>query len=74
MARNFVHVKRQGDQWAAAHEGRSRPDSTHRTQERAISAGRRVAKKEQTELVVHGRDGRVRERDSYGNDPRRTKG
>ena len=74
MARNFVHVKKQGDQWAVAHEGRSRPDSTHRTQERAISAGRRVAKTEQTELVVHGRGGRIRDRFSYGSDPRRSKG
>src|SRR5438034_916285 len=56
MARNFVHVKKQGDQWAVAHEGRGRPDSTHRTQERAISAGRRVAKKEGSQMKDTAKD------------------
>ena len=74
MARNFVHVKKQGDDWTVAHEQRSRPDSTHRTQASAVKAGRRMAKREQTELVVHGRGGRIRDRFSYGRDPRRSKG
>lgn len=74
MARNFVHVKKQGDEWTVAHEGRRRPESKHRTQAGAVKAGRRVAKREQTELVVHGRGGRIRDRFSYGRDPRGSKG
>lgn len=74
MARDFVHVTRKGREWAVAHERRSAPDSMHRTQSAAIDAGRRVARREQTELVVHGRDGRIRDRFSYGSDPSRSKG
>jgi hypothetical protein len=74
MPRNFVHITREGDRWAVEHEGRRSPDSTHRTQAAAIKAGRRMAKREQTEWVVHGRAGRIRDRVSCGTDPRRSKG
>lgn len=29
----------------------------------------KVAKNDKTELVIHGRDGRIQDRRSYGNDP-----
>lgn len=48
--------------------------SVHDTQVGAIDAGRGTAKREQTELYVHGRDGKIRDRDSYGNDPHPPKG
>lgn len=49
--------------------------SHHRTQEDAADRGRRIAIKTGSEHVIHARDGRVREKISYGNDPvpRRTK-
>lgn len=43
--------------------------STHRTQGAAAEAGRRLAKQLETEHVIHGRDGQIREKNSYGNDP-----
>ena len=43
--------------------------SNHRTQENAAGAGRREARRDGVDLVVHGRDGRIRSKDSYGNDP-----
>lgn len=45
-----------------------------RTQREAIQAGREAAQQLQTELVVHGRNGRIRMRNSYGTDPRRSRG
>jgi hypothetical protein len=45
-----------------------RPVSHHSTQEEALSIGRRVARKSRVDLATHGRDGRVRSRDSYGNE------
>ena len=39
--------------------------SRHRTQREAIAEGKALAKNEQTELVVKGRDGRMRARLSY---------
>lgn len=48
--------------------------STHQTQEDAIRVARERARADQGELEVHGEDGRIRERDSFGNDPRARKG
>ena len=42
----------------------------------AIRTGRGTAQREHTELFIHRRDGRIRDRDSFGNDafpPRDTK-
>jgi hypothetical protein len=33
-----------------------------------MEAGRRVARRARVDLVTHGRDGRVRSKDSYGNE------
>lgn len=43
--------------------------SHHRTQENATKAATVVAKRQKTEVVIHGRDGKIREKNSYGNDP-----
>lgn len=64
-----VHIVRHGDDWAVRREGANRVSSTHDTQREAIDAGRCTAQREHTELVIHGRDGQIRDSDSYGNDP-----
>jgi len=46
-----------------------RDSSHHRTQTDAIDAGRETAQRERTELVIHGRDGRIRDSDSFGPTP-----
>jgi hypothetical protein len=43
--------------------------SHHRKQEAAAEAGRRQARRDETEHRLHGRDGQIRETRSYGNDP-----
>jgi Uncharacterized protein conserved in bacteria (DUF2188) len=48
--------------------------SNHRTQETAIDVGRRAAINRETEHFIHNREGRIRERNSYGNDPYPPKG
>jgi Uncharacterized protein conserved in bacteria (DUF2188) len=68
-----VHVVPKGDRWAVEVEGNG-ASSTHDTQEDAISAGRRIAQQNRTELLIHGEDGQIRERSTYGADPRSTKG
>lgn len=35
----------------------------------AITYGRDIAIHQQSELVIHDRHGRIRDKDSYGNDP-----
>ena len=65
-----VHVSSDGSRWKVT-QGRETL-STHRTQAAAIDAGRREAKRDRVDLVTHGRDGRIRSKDSYGNEsPRR---
>jgi len=68
MSKRNVHVVPQGNKWAVKPEGKP-PVSTHRTQEAAEDAGRRMAKQGETELVIHRPNGQIRDKDSYGNDP-----
>ena len=63
------HVVRREDGWAVRGEGESRDTSHHPTQGDAIGAARDIAVNQRSEVVIHGRDGKIRDRDSYGNDP-----
>jgi hypothetical protein len=69
-----VHVVRGSSGWQVRVEGSTRASSIHNTQADAAVAGRNIARKNKSELLVHGRDGKIRERSTYGHDPRRTKG
>jgi hypothetical protein len=40
----------------------------YRTQAAAARAGIREAKRRRVDLVIHGRNGRIRSKDSYGNE------
>lgn len=42
-------------------------------QKDAISYARYIAINQQSEVVIHGRDGKIRDKDSYGNDSCPTK-
>ncbi|MDP1898635.1 MAG: DUF2188 domain-containing protein [Sulfurimicrobium sp.] len=46
----------------------------HDTQQEAINRARGIAVNQQSELFIQGRDGQIRERNSYGNDPYPPKG
>lgn len=52
-----------------AEKENKRVTSTSETQKEAIERGREIAKNEGSELVIHGRDGKIRDKDSYGKDP-----
>jgi Uncharacterized protein conserved in bacteria (DUF2188) len=69
-----VHVVPGEKGWRVEVEGTSRPRSTHKTQSEAATAARDIARRNKSELLIHGRNGRVRDRNTYGHDPRRTKG
>lgn len=55
-------------------ERQGAPSKTFGTQAKAIDAGRRLAQRQETELLVHGSTGRNRMRNFHGHYPRRTKG
>ena len=60
--------------WSAKKDGASRASVVTDTQRQAVDAGRKIAQSEKSELVVKGVDGRIRQKDSFGSDPRKTKG
>lgn len=61
------HVVPHSGGWAVRGEGNGRATSVHDTQREAIDAAREIARNRGGELLIHGRDGRIRERDSVGN-------
>ena len=68
MARNNQHVVPHGQGWAVRSPSHVRVSGTFRTQKEAIEYARDAARSQGTELVIHGRDGRIREKSSYGTD------
>ena len=69
MSKRNQHVVPHPSGWAVKPEGGQRPSSVHQTQQEAIATGRQIARNQGTELFVHGRNGRIRSRDSHGHDP-----
>ena len=74
MAKKNQHVVPKDGGWAVHGEGNSRASSTHETQKGAIEAAREQAQKQGSEMIIHGRDGKIRERNTYGKDPHPPKG
>ncbi len=74
MSKKNQHVVPHKDGWAVKGEGNQRASSVHNTQQDAINSARSAAKTQKSELLIHGRDGQIRARDSYGNDPYPPKG
>lgn len=74
MSKRDQHVVPHKDGWAVRGAGSRRASSVHDTQEQAIDAGRETARNQRSELYIHGRNGRIRERDSHGTDPHPPKG
>ena len=63
-----------GDQWGVRGEGNGRLTSIHDTQQQAIDRARDIAINQQSEMLIQGRNGQIRERNSYGDDPFPPKG
>ncbi len=63
------HVVPAGDGWGVRGEGNSRLTSVHDTQREAIADATQISKNQHSELLIHGQNGQIRERESYGNDP-----
>ncbi len=68
------HVVSHEDGWAVKGEGNTRATSVHKTQKEAIQAGKEIARNQASELYIHGTDGKIRDRMSYGHDPERRPG
>jgi hypothetical protein len=74
MAGKNQHVVPCGDEWAVRGAGNDRATSIHPTQAEAERAAREIAVNQQSEVVIHRPDGRIRDKNSYGHDPYPPKG
>ena len=63
------HVVPHKEGWAVKGEGNGKATSVHQTQREAIEDAQRIAINQRSEVVIHRRDGRIRDSDSYGGDP-----
>jgi uncharacterized protein YdaT len=63
------HVVPHQDGWAVKGSGNSRATSIQPTQQKAIQDAVQIAKNQKSEVVIHGRDGKIRDKDSFGHDP-----
>ncbi|MGE3147786.1 MAG: DUF2188 domain-containing protein [Pseudorhodoplanes sp.] len=69
MSKKNQHVVPHDEGWAVKGAGNSRATSVHQTQHEAIEAARAIAANQHSELFIHGRNGQIRERNTYGDDP-----
>jgi len=70
MTKKNQHVVPTKDnKWGVKGEGNQRLTKKTDTQQGAINAAGEIAKKQGSEVVIHRRDGTIRDKDSYGNDP-----
>lgn len=70
MKRKETHVVPAGEKgWAIEKENATRVTGYCPTKEEAVRRGREISRNQGTELIIHGRDGRIQKADSHGNDP-----
>jgi Uncharacterized protein conserved in bacteria (DUF2188) len=62
------HVVPHGNDWAIKGAGNNKYTQIVPTQSLAISFAKEIAKNQESELFIHNRQGKIRERNTYGND------
>ena len=55
--------------WQVKGAGNDRATVRTETKQEAIDAARTITRNQGTELVIHGKDGKIQSKDSHGNDP-----
>jgi len=63
------HVVKHSDGWAVRGAGNSRVTKVTSTQKEAIKIAEQIARNQKSDTKIHGRDGKIRAGNSYGNDP-----
>ncbi|ADQ80941.1 hypothetical protein Palpr_2812 [Paludibacter propionicigenes WB4] len=63
------HIVPVGEKWGIKGEGNEQYTRIVSTQREAIEIGRGIAQNQHSELLIHGEDGRIRDKRSFGNDP-----
>lgn len=69
MTQKQQHIVPVDGEWGIKKAGSSKLTELFNTQEEAIDIGRDIARNQGAEFFIHRRDGKIRARESYGNDP-----
>jgi hypothetical protein len=68
MTSRNQHVVPHPNGWAVQSAGGAKATAVYETQGQAIERARDIARNQESELLIHGENGRIRARNSYGND------
>ncbi|UUX35448.1 DUF2188 domain-containing protein [Fundicoccus culcitae] len=74
MGKNQHVTPNSNGTWNVKGEGNSKATAIFDTQKKAIDRATKISINQQSELIIHDRKGKIRERNSYGNDPHPPKG
>lgn len=71
MSREEHHVVYNSERggWDVIRNGAERASGHYETKQQAMDAGRIMSRNQNTELIMHLKDGRIQNPDSHGNDP-----
>lgn len=68
MAGKNQWVTKRGEKWAVVGEGNKKAHSLHDKQSDAIDVAKNIAKNQKSELIITGKDHKIREKNTYGPD------
>lgn len=60
--------------WQVKGENNLRATIITKTKQEAVDRAREISRHQKSELVIHGKDGRIQSKDSHGHDPYPPKG
>lgn len=69
MSKNQHVTPHRDGGWQVKGAGNERATARTNTQAEAIQIATRIARNQQSEMVIHRQNGQIREKNSYGNDP-----
>ncbi len=71
MAKKNIHTvfNKERKMWETKKEGQEKPLVSSHTKEKALEKSIIEAKKNKVEHVIHNKDGKISDKDSYGKDP-----
>lgn len=69
MSRDTHRIMPHEDGWQVKRDGGERASHVTDTKAEAEKLGRTISRNQETELQVHGMNGRIQRSDSHGNDP-----
>lgn len=70
MSRKEHHVvPNPGGGWDVKRNGADRASGHFETKQEAVERGRQISRNQETEFIIHTRNGKISQSDSHGNDP-----